>query len=56
MRLKAVCSVCRTPVNKVQSLKNWRKLYVAFKFGQLTQEHLAARAVASDNSDLEAIA
>jgi hypothetical protein len=56
VRLKANCCVCRTPVNKVQSMKNWGNLRASFRVAQLTGEHLAASAAPSDNSDLEAIA
>ena len=56
VRLKAACSVCSTPVNKVQSMETWRKVRASFHVVQLTGEHLEASAGSSDNSNLETIA
>jgi hypothetical protein len=53
-RVKALCAVCSTSVNKVQSIRNLQKVKNSFHVQQLTGEHMMACVDPSVNSDLEA--
>lgn len=53
LRLKALCAVCDTAVNKVQSVRDLAKIEERFNVQQLTGEHLIERAGPRLNSDLE---
>jgi hypothetical protein len=53
LRIRSLCAVCDTPVNKVQSVRDLPKIKERFHVQQLTGEHLIERAGASLNSDLE---
>jgi hypothetical protein len=39
-RIKALCRVCDTPINKVQSIRDLQKIQNTFHVQQLTGEHL----------------
>jgi hypothetical protein len=52
-RMKALCSVCDTSMNKVQSVRNLEKIKTVFHIQQLTGEHLLGCAGLRLNSDLE---
>jgi hypothetical protein len=52
-RIKALCSVCDTSINKVQSVRNLPKIKAIFHIQQLTGEHLLECAGLRLNSDLE---
>ncbi len=52
-RLKAICCVCSTSVNKVQGVRNLQKIRNDFQIQQLTGKHLLECAGPSLNSDLE---
>jgi hypothetical protein len=52
-RIKALCSVCDTSINKVQSVRNLPKIKTIFHIQQLTGEHLLECAGLRLNSDLE---
>ena len=53
-RVKALCAVCSTPVNKVQGIASLQQIQKFFHVQQLTGEHLMASGDPSVNSDLEA--
>jgi excisionase family DNA binding protein len=53
-RVKAICAVCSTTINKVQGIRNLRKIQESFHVQQMTGEHLLERTDPSVNSDLEA--
>ncbi len=53
LRIKALCAVCETPVNKVQSVRDLAKIKTCFDSVQLTGEHLLECAAPSVNSYLE---
>jgi hypothetical protein len=52
-RLKSICEVCSTPVNKVQSVRNLQKVLTIFEIQALTGEHLLECGKRSLKSDLE---
>jgi hypothetical protein len=52
-RINALCSVCDTSMNKVQSIRNLAKIKALFHIQQLTGEHLIECAALRLNSDLE---
>ena len=52
-RIKALCSVCDTPLNKVQNVRNLPRIKTLFNIQQLTGEHLLECAALRPNSDLE---
>ncbi len=52
-RIKALCSVCDTSMNKVQSVRNLEKIKTLFHIQQLTGERLLECAGLRLNSDLE---
>jgi hypothetical protein len=52
-RIKALCGVCDTPINKVQSVRDLEKIRSRFHVQQLTGEHILESAAPSPNSDLE---
>jgi len=52
-RIKALCSVCDTSVNKVQNVRNLPKIKTLFNIQQLTGEHLLECTALRPNSDLE---
>ena len=51
LRVLALCSVCETPINKVQSVRDLPKIKERFNVQQLAGEHLIERASPSLNSD-----
>jgi hypothetical protein len=53
LRVKSLCAICSTPINKVQSVRDLAKIQVRFHVQQLTGERVLDRAPASLNSDLE---
>lgn len=53
VRVKALCVICGTSINKVQSLHDLPKIKIRFHVQQLTGEHILERASLSLNSDLE---
>ena len=53
LRIKALCAVCDTPVNKVQSVLDLPKIKKRFHVQQLAGEHLMECAAPSLNRDLE---
>jgi hypothetical protein len=53
LRVKALCGICDTLVNKVQSVRNLEQIKTRFDVQQLTGEHLLECAAPSLNSDLE---
>ena|SRR5947207_6011320 len=53
LRIKALCAVCDTPVNKVQSVRDLPRIRERFDIQQLTGEHIIERAAPSLNRDLE---
>jgi hypothetical protein len=53
VRIKALCAVCDTPVNKVQSVGVLPKIKEMFHVQQLAGGHLIEHAGASLNSDSE---
>jgi hypothetical protein len=52
-RIKALCGICSTPINKVQSVRDLAKIQTRFDCMQLTGEHLLECPAPSLNSDLE---
>ena len=52
-RLKALCAVCSTPVNKAQAMRDMSKIRERFEIQQLVGEHILERADASVNVDSE---
>jgi hypothetical protein len=56
LRIKALCAVCETPVNKVQSVRDLAKIKARFHVQQLAGEHLIERPGPSLNSDLGEVA
>lgn len=52
LRLKALCAVCETAVNKVQSVRELPKIRERFHVQQLAREHLLGCAVPNVNCDL----
>lgn len=52
-RIKALCSVCDTPMNKVQNVRNLPKIKTLFNIQQLTGEHLLECTALRPNSDSE---
>jgi hypothetical protein len=52
-RINALCSVCDTSMNKVQSVRNLAKIKTLFHIQELNGEHLLECAALSLNSDLE---
>jgi hypothetical protein len=53
-RLKALCEVCSTAVNKVQGIDKLQKIQSTFHVQQLTGLHLIERVNPNVDSDLEA--
>jgi len=53
LRLKALCAICETPVNKVQSVRDLPEIRDRFHVQQLTGEDLLERAGPRLNSDSE---
>jgi hypothetical protein len=53
LRVKSLCAICSTPINKVQSVRDLAKIQVRFHVQQLTGERLLDRTPASLNSDFE---
>src|SRR5579883_1429647 len=51
LRIKALCAVCETPVNKVQNARDFAKVRERFHIQQLAGEHLLERSGPSVNSD-----
>jgi len=52
-RIKALCAVCSTPVNKVQSAQEFERIKKLFNVQQLEGLHLIECVEASVNSDME---
>jgi hypothetical protein len=52
-RIKALCSVCDTAMNKVQNVRNLPRIKMVFNIQQLTGEHLLECTSLRLNSDLE---
>lgn len=52
-RIRALCGVCSTLVNKVQNIRSLAEINSRFDIQQLTGEHLLERAGLRLNSDLE---
>ena len=52
-RIKALCNVCDTLINKVQSVRDLANIKTRFVFLQLTGEHLLVCAAPSVSNDLE---
>jgi excisionase family DNA binding protein len=53
LRLKALCSVCSTSVNKVQGVRDLEKILSRFHVQELAGEHLLGSTAPSLNSGLE---
>jgi excisionase family DNA binding protein len=53
LRIKALCAVCETPVNKVQSARELPRIKKQFHVQELTGEHLIERTAPSVNGHLE---
>jgi hypothetical protein len=53
LRVKALCAVCSTPINKVQSIRDLEKIQIHFHVQQLKGEHILERTPPSLNCDLE---
>src|SRR3954469_17489008 len=53
LRIKALCAVCDTPVNKAQNVRDLPAIKSRFNVQQLAGEHLIERADARLNCDLE---
>lgn len=53
VRVKALCSVCSTPVNKVQRATDLPKIETRFSVQQLAGRHMIEAAVPSVNGDSE---
>jgi hypothetical protein len=53
-RIKALCSVCDTSMNKAQNVRDLAKIKTRFHVQQLTGEHLLECDAPRLNSDLEA--
>lgn len=53
LRIKALCGVCDTPVNKVQSVRELAKIRECFEVQQLAGEHLLECPDPNLNRDLE---
>jgi excisionase family DNA binding protein len=53
LRLSALCSVCDTPVNKLQRVTDLPKIHARFHVQKIQGEHLIERIDPSLNSDLE---
>lgn len=52
-RLKALCTVCGTPMNKVQAYQNLQRIRQCFHIKQLEERNLRGCIDASVNRDLE---
>jgi len=53
LRLRGLCSVCDTPVNKLQRVTDLAKIRESFNVQQLAGEHLIERAGPDLNRDFE---
>jgi hypothetical protein len=53
LRVKSLCAICSTPINKVQNARDLPKIKNRFHVQQLTGERILDRTVASLNSDLK---
>lgn len=53
LRVKALCAVCSTQVNKVQAARDLAKIRQRFEIQQLTGEHLLERIEPSVKGDME---
>ena len=53
-RVKALCAVCSTAVNKMQGIEKLQKVQTVFHVQQLAGQHLMECVNPSVNSDLEA--
>ena len=53
LRVKSLCAICSTSINKVQNARDLPKIRNRFHVQQLTGERILDRALASLNSDLE---
>jgi hypothetical protein len=53
LRVRSLCAMCSTPINKVQSIRDLAKIQIRFHVQQLTGERILDRTHASLNSDLE---
>ena len=54
-RIKALCSVCDTSMNKVQNVRNLPRIKTLFNIQQLTGEHLLECLAPSQNDDFETL-
>ena len=52
-RLKAICTVCSTAVNKMQGIEKLQKIQNTFHVRQLVEQHILECTNPSLNSDLE---
>jgi hypothetical protein len=52
-RIKALCRVCDTSMNKVQNVRNLPRIKTLFNIQELTGEHLLECTALRPNSDLE---
>ena len=52
-RIKALCSVCDTSMNKVQNVRNLPRIKTLFNIQKLTGEHLLECLAPRQNDDLE---
>jgi Helix-turn-helix domain len=52
LRVKSLCALCSTPINKMQNARDLPKIQNRFHVQQLTGERILDRAHASLNSDL----
>jgi hypothetical protein len=55
-RMKGLCVVCGTPVNKMQGMRNLEKIKGIFNVMEMTGQHLMERPVPSANGDFEVTA
>ncbi len=53
LRVKSICAVCSTRVNKAQAVRDLPSIRQRFEIQQLAGEHILERADASVNVDLE---
>jgi hypothetical protein len=53
LRVKSLCAMCNTPINKIQNTRDLPKIQNRFHVQQLTGEHILDRVPASLNSDME---
>lgn len=53
LRVKGICTVCSTPVSKVQGIKKLPEIQNSFHVQQLQGQHIIERDEPSVNSDLE---